>query len=67
MSDNTVITPDMTIHEVLTAKPAAAQVLMSVGMHCLGCAMARGETIEEAAMVHNQDVYALVEKLNAVK
>ena len=56
------ITADMTIEEAISINPKAADVLMSVGMHCLGCAMAR---VEEAAMVHNQDVHELVEKMNA--
>ena len=31
--------------------PNSAEILQSVGMHCLGCAMAHGETIEEAVFV----------------
>lgn len=41
-----------------------AGVLYSYGMHCLGCAMSRGETIEEAAAVHGVDVDSLVKDLN---
>jgi hybrid cluster-associated redox disulfide protein len=33
-------------------------------MHCLGCPSARGESIEEACMVHGVDPDVLVEKLN---
>ncbi len=33
-----------------------AETLFSFGMHCLGCAMASGETLEEAAMVHGIDI-----------
>ncbi len=61
------ITADMTIEKAIKLNPKAAQVLMSVGMHCLGCAMARGETVEQAAAVHGQDIRELVEKLNAAK
>lgn len=62
------ITKDMLIAEVLQHKnaEAIAETLLSIGMHCFGCAMARGETIEEAAMVHGVDVDELVKKLNAV-
>ena len=35
-----------------------------MGMHCLGCPASRGETIEEACMVHGADVNALVDSLN---
>ena len=33
-------------------------------MHCLGCALAHNETVEDAAAVHGVDVDALVDKLN---
>ena len=33
-------------------------------MHCLGCPSARGETIEEACMVHGTNADELVAKLN---
>lgn len=42
-----------------------APILMEIGMHCLGCPSAQGETLEEAAMVHGIDVELLVEKINA--
>ncbi|MCL2159253.1 MAG: DUF1858 domain-containing protein, partial [Oscillospiraceae bacterium] len=35
------------------------------GMHCLGCPSARGESLEDACMVHDTDVDALLEKINA--
>lgn len=59
------ITKDMTIGEVLRVKPEAAEVLFSIGMHCLGCPAAQSETIEEAAMVHGVDIDELVAKINA--
>jgi len=61
----TKIHKDMTIHEVLTACPNAAPVFLSLGMHCLGCPMSRGETVEQAAAVHGADVGELLNKLNA--
>lgn len=42
---------------------AIADELMSIGMHCLGCAMSKGETIEEAAAVHGIDVDDLIARL----
>ncbi len=55
---------DMTIGEMLRTNPGVAPVLMSAGMHCIGCPSAQGETLEEAAMVHGMDVDALLEALN---
>lgn len=59
------ITGDMKIYDVLKINPKAGAILQSFGMHCIGCAMARGETIEQAADVHGVDIHELVEKLNA--
>ncbi|MBR1892522.1 MAG: DUF1858 domain-containing protein [Lachnospiraceae bacterium] len=61
-----VITKDTTIGDILKIKPAAAPVLMEIGMHCLGCPASQGETVEEAAMVHGVDADQLVAKMNAV-
>ena len=43
---------------------AMADVLTGIGMHCLGCALAHGETIEQAAMVHGIDPDELLRMLN---
>ncbi len=61
------ITKNMTIQKALTINPASAEILMSAGMHCLGCAMARGETVEQAAGVHGVDADELVTKMNDAK
>ena len=59
------VNKDMTIGEMLRQNPNVAPVLMEVGMHCLGCPSAQGETLEEAAMVHGLNVDDLMEKINA--
>ena len=56
---------DMTIGELLREAPEKAEVLLEVGMHCLGCPSAQAETLEEACEVHGIDVNELLEKLNA--
>lgn len=43
---------------------AVAEVLMSIGMHCLHCAFAHGETVAEAAMVHGIEPDELCRRLN---
>lgn len=55
---------DTTIGEILETEPEKADLLLEAGMHCLGCPASRGETIEEACMVHGIDVEDLLEKLN---
>ncbi|MBO5926135.1 MAG: DUF1858 domain-containing protein [Clostridia bacterium] len=58
------ITKDMLIMQVVEANPNAPEVLLSYGMHCLGCAIAHGETLEEAAEVHGIDLEKLLNDLN---
>ena len=58
------ITKDTLIMDCLKINPNSAEILQGVGMHCLGCAMAHGETIEEAVFVHGNDLEALLAKLN---
>lgn len=59
------ISKDTTIGVLLQNHPEVAPILMEIGMHCLGCPSAQGETLGEAAMVHGIDSELLVEKINA--
>jgi hybrid cluster-associated redox disulfide protein len=59
-------TKDSLIKEVLENAPQAAPLFLSIGMHCLGCAMASGETLEEACAVHGVDADAFINHLNAL-
>ena len=60
------ITKEMTIAEAVDRNEKAGEILMSIGMHCLGCAMAHGETVEEAAAVHGVDVEEMLAQLNNI-
>ena len=60
------INKNMTIAEILKAKPNAGAVLLSHGMHCLGCSIATGESLEQAAEVHGMDVDELLIEINKV-
>ena len=57
------ITPDMTIGQILQVNEEYANVLMSVGMHCLGCPSSQMETLAEACAVHGLDVNVVLAKL----
>lgn len=63
---DTTFTKDMTIGEALRVNPNIAPVLLDIGMHCLGCPSAQGESLEEAAMVHGIDPDELLASLNAI-
>ena len=58
------ITKDTIIADVLKIDPETAPFFFEIGMHCLGCPSASGETVEEACAVHGVDADELVEKLN---
>lgn len=55
----------ITIGELLKKYPEKADILLSAGMHCLGCPASQSETIEEACQVHGIDVEELMKELNA--
>ena len=58
------ITKDTIIGDILDVAPQTAPIFMSIGMHCLGCPSSRGETVEQACMVHGVDVDALLRAVN---
>ncbi|MEG1322595.1 MAG: DUF1858 domain-containing protein [Ruthenibacterium sp.] len=59
-----IITKETILGDILDSAPQTAPLFLSMGMHCLGCPSARGETVEEACYVHGQDADALVKQLN---
>ena len=58
-----MISKDMTIQQIIETNEGIAPILMSAGMHCLGCAMASGETLEQACLAHDVDPDAFLEQL----
>lgn len=59
-----MITKDMTIQKIIETNEGVAPILMAAGMHCLGCTMAHGETLEQACAVHGIDVDKLAKQIN---
>lgn len=58
------ITKDTIIGDILDKAPEAAPLFLNIGMHCLGCPASRGETLEQACMVHGVDADIFLEELN---
>ena len=60
------VTKNTIIAEILNNDPTqgCVPIFLSTGMHCLGCPASRGETVEEACMVHGIDPDELLEELN---
>mgnify|MGYP003294415362 FL=1 len=59
------ITKDSIIGDVLDMNTDTAPFFLEMGMHCLGCPSARGESIAEACEVHGVNADELVAKINA--
>jgi hybrid cluster-associated redox disulfide protein len=49
-----------TVAEILARGPEAARVLLDRGMHCVGCAITRFETIAEACVIYGVAIEPLL-------
>ena len=58
------VTKDSLIGDVLDYNRETAVFFLQMGMHCLGCPSARGESLEQACLVHGLNVDELVQKIN---
>ena len=58
------VTRETVIGDILDYDIETAQFFFEIGMHCLGCPSSRGETVEEACMVHGIDVDKLLALVN---
>lgn len=59
------VTKDTIIGDILDADFNVAPYFLEMGMHCLGCPSARGESVAQACAVHGVDADELVAKLQA--
>ena len=58
------VTRETIIGDILDMDQTTAPYFMEIGMHCLGCIMAHGESLEQACAVHGIDCDALVDTIN---
>ena len=58
------VTGETLIGEIVTKYPEAVEILLSIGMHCLGCPHSRAESLEEACMVHGIPADQVIEAIN---
>lgn len=58
------VTKDMIVADVLQLDPGTAPFFLEIGMHCLGCPSATGESVADACAVHGVDADSLVARLN---
>ena len=57
------ITKDTIIADILEIAPDSVPLFRSIGMHCLGCVMASGETLGQACAAHGVDADEFLAKL----
>ena len=58
------IDKSMTFAKIMEKNSNAAAILISKGMHCIGCPSAIQETLEQGAIMHGLDPDKLVEEIN---
>lgn len=63
MKEPLKVSKKMTIGEVIKKYPKSAFVFIDYGLHCIGCPVAAGETIEEAARLHRVDLKKFLKDL----
>ena len=59
------ITPETPLAEIIENCPEAMPAFQAIGMHCMGCALASGESLEQACMAHGVDPDEFLIELNA--
>lgn len=59
------ITRETNIGEIVENCPEAMPKFMEIGMHCMGCALASGETVEQACAAHGVEPDGFIEDLKA--
>ena len=59
------VNKDTLIGEIVVQYPEAAEILLSIGMHCLGCPASRMESLQDACAVHGVDAQQVIDAINA--
>lgn len=59
------VTKDTIIADIMQNAPETVPMFQQIGMHCMGCAMASGENVEQACAAHDVDAEDFVTRLNA--
>ena len=63
--ENTFVNGKTLIGEIVRQYPESVGILLSVGMHCLGCPTSQAESLEDACAVHGLEAQPVIDALNA--
>ncbi len=58
------VTGETLIGEIVTRYPESVEILLSIGMHCLGCPSARAESLQDACAVHGIPAQQVIDAIN---
>ena len=58
------ITKETMLSEIIENCPEAMPAFQAIGMHCMGCALASGENLEQACYAHGVDPDDFLTNLN---
>ncbi|MGP1419223.1 MAG: DUF1858 domain-containing protein [Sphaerochaetaceae bacterium] len=53
------------IGEIVSQHPETVDILLEIGMHCLGCPASQAESLEDACAVHGLEAKPVLDALNA--
>ena len=59
------LTRQTMISEIVENCPQAMPAFQAIGMHCMGCALASGENLEQACFAHGVDPDEFISYLEA--
>lgn len=65
MAESKYVDETTLIGELVSQYPETTDVLLGIGMHCLGCPASLGESLWDACMVHGVDAEAVVKEVNS--
>ncbi len=58
------VTAKTLIGEIVNKHPEAVDILLSIGMHCLGCPASQMESLEDACAVHGIPADQVINAIN---
>ena len=61
---NRYVNEDTLVGEIVRSYPESIDILLGIGMHCLGCPASQAESLKDACAVHGIDANEVVETLN---
>ena len=58
------VTGETLVGEIVSKYPESVEILLSIGMHCLGCPASRAESLQDACAVHGIPAEEVIEAIN---